>query len=77
MLESFTPGEATILKKNPNFLREGYPKLDEIIIRIVKDQNALMIAMENGEADMFPFITTSTGIKRMEAVDWLEVTDQG
>lgn len=77
MLESFTPGEATILKKNPNFFREGYPKLDEIIIRIVKDENALLIAMENGEADIFPFMTSSNSIKRMQGVERLTVTDQG
>lgn len=77
MLESFTPGESVILRKNPNFFREGYPKLDEIIIRIIKDENAMLIAAENGEADMIPFLTASTAIKRMQAVDRLEVTPKG
>ena len=46
MLESFTPGESVILKKNPNFFLAGYPKLDEIIIRVIKDKNSLLIALE-------------------------------
>ncbi len=77
MLEEFTPGEAIVLKKNPNFFIEGRPKLDEIIYRIIKDENALLIAMENGEADMAPFLGSSTAIKRMQKVDALEVTDKG
>ncbi|MEM1313404.1 MAG: ABC transporter substrate-binding protein, partial [Pseudomonadota bacterium] len=77
MVEEFTPGEAIILKKNPNFFLEGRPKLDEIVIRIIRDESALLIAMENGEADMYPFISTSTGIRRMQEVDRLNVVDEG
>lgn len=77
MIEEFSPGEAVILKKNPNYFIEGRPKLDEIIIRIIKDESALLIAMENGEADMMPFLTTSSAVRRMEAVDRLVVTDEG
>ncbi len=77
MLDEFTPGEAVILKKNPNFFMEGRPKLDEIIIRIIKDESSLLIAMENGEADMYPFMASSTSIRRLEKVDHLAVTDQG
>lgn len=77
MVEEFTAGEATILKKNPNFFREGYPKLDRIIIRIIKDESALLIAMENGEVDMFPLMSSSTGIKRMKDAAQIAVTDRG
>ena len=77
MLESFTPGKAIILKKNPTFCLDDRPKLDEIIIRIIKDPSALLIAMENGEADMYPFMAGSQEIKRLPAVERLAVTDQG
>jgi len=77
MLEEFTPGEAIVLKKNPNFFIDGRPKLDEIIIRIIKDPSALLIAMENGEADMYPFMAGSQEIKRLEKVDHLGITDKG
>lgn len=77
MLKEFTAGEAIVLEKNPNFFIEGRPKLDEIIIRIVKDPSALLIAMENGEADMYPFMAGSQEIKRLEQVEHLAITDQG
>lgn len=77
MLEEFTPGEAVVLKKNPNFFIDGRPKLDEIIIRIIKDPSALLIAMENGEADLYPFMAGSQEIKRLEKADHLMITDEG
>ncbi|MEP4978409.1 ABC transporter substrate-binding protein [Ascidiaceihabitans sp.] len=77
MLEEFTPGEAVIMKKNPNFFIDGRPKLDEIIIRIIKDPSALLIAMENGDADMYPFMAGSQEIKRLEKVDALSITTDG
>ncbi|WP_322866970.1 ABC transporter substrate-binding protein [Aquicoccus sp. G2-2] len=77
MLEEFTPGEAIVLKKNPNYFIKDRPKLDKIIIRIVKDPSALLIAMENGEADLYPFMAGSQEIKRLEKVDRLTVTDEG
>ncbi|MEL6679623.1 MAG: ABC transporter substrate-binding protein [Pseudomonadota bacterium] len=77
MLEDFTPGEQIILKKNPNFFLEGRPKLDEIVIRIIRDESALLIAMENGEADMYPFMASSTSIRRLGDVDDLSLTTEG
>lgn len=77
ILSEFTPGEAVVMKKNPNFFLEGRPKLDEIIVRIVKDPSALLIAMENGDADMYPFMAGSQEIKRLEKVDGLSITAEG
>ena len=77
MLEEFKAGEAIVLKKNPNFFLEGRPKLDEIIVRIIKDPSALLIAMENGEADMYPFMAGSQEIRRLEKADHLGVTAEG
>ena len=77
VLESFTQGESIVLKKNENFFQEGYPLLDEIIIRTIKDENSLLIAMENGEVDMYPFMAGSTAIKRVQDADGLAVTKGG
>ncbi|MDQ2090794.1 ABC transporter substrate-binding protein [Marimonas arenosa] len=77
MLDEFKAGEVIVLKKNPNFFLEGRPKLDEIIVRIIKDPSALLIAMENGEADIYPFMAGSQEIRRLEKADHLAITDQG
>lgn len=76
-LVSFTQGESVVLAKNENFFLEGYPKLDEIIIRVIKDTNSLMIALENGEIDMVPFISSSQDIARVEKADNLILTREG
>ncbi|MCY4300358.1 MAG: ABC transporter substrate-binding protein, partial [Aestuariivita sp.] len=68
LLEEFTAGEAIVLKRNPNFFMKDRPRLDEIIIRIIKDPSALLIAMENGDADVYPFIGTSQEISRLGEV---------
>ncbi len=77
MLEEFTPGESIVLKKNPTFFLEGRPKLDEIIIRIIQDPTALLIAMESGDADMYPFMAGSQEIRRLEEQADLAVTSDG
>ena len=77
ILTEFTPGEAVVMKKNPNFFLKGRPKLDEIIVRIVKDPSALLIAMENGDADLYPFMAGSQEIRRLEKVDGLTITAEG
>ncbi len=76
-LVEFTPGEAVVLEKNPDFFIEGRPYLDEIIIRIIPDLSALLIAMENGEADLYPFMAESQAIRRLGEVDHLGVTEEG
>ena len=77
MVESYTQGESIVLKKNPDFFLDGKPLLDEIIIRAIKDENSLLIAMEGGEVDMYPFMASSTSIGRIQEAEGLGVTNQG
>jgi len=77
MLDSYTPGETIVLKKNPNFFIKDRPKLDEIVVRIIPDPSALLIAVENGDADFYPFMGGSQEIKRLEKVDRLAIDDEG
>jgi peptide/nickel transport system substrate-binding protein len=77
MLESFTQGESVVLKRNPDFFIDGRPRLDEIIIRNIGDQSALLIAMENGEADMYPFAASSQALSRLQETNHLIVAPEG
>lgn len=77
MLVEFIPGDATILEKNPNFFIAGRPKLDKIIIRTIQDASSLLIAMENQEGDMYPFMADSQGIRRLKKSNHLSVTNEG
>ncbi len=76
-LEEFKPGERITLVKNPDFFLPGLPYLDKIVMTISSDPNAILLAVENGEADSYPYATASQEIKRLEGVDRLTVTDKG
>lgn len=76
-LEDYQPGEQITLARNENFFLEGKPYLDKIIIRIVRDENALMISMEGGDIDMYPFAASSRSIKRLQDAEGIEVTNEG
>ena len=76
-LEEFKAGEQITLVRNDDFFIKDRPYLDKIVIRIIKDPSALMIAMENGDADMYPFVASSTEIKRLEQVEGISLTTEG
>ena len=76
-LEEYRPGEQITLARNDDFFLDGKPYLDRIVVRIVKDPNALLIAMENGENDMYPFVAGSRDIRRLEKAEGVSVTDKG
>jgi peptide/nickel transport system substrate-binding protein len=76
MVESFTPEQITLVK-NPNFFVDGRPYLDRIVMRVVKDPAARILAMENGEADLYPFMGSSQEIKRFESADGIVLTNAG
>lgn len=76
-LREFSPGEAIVLEKNTDFFIEGRPHLDEIVIRLVSDASSILISMESGESDMFPFMSGSQEIRRLSAANGIGVTDQG
>ncbi len=74
---SFNAGEEIVLERFDDFFIDGRPYLDGIVIRRIKDSSALLIAMENGDADMFPYMASAQQITRLSKVDELVVTDQG
>ena len=54
-LVEFKRGEHIILERNENYFLKGKPCLDKIVIRIIKDNNARIIALEKGEIHMAAF----------------------
>lgn len=76
-LVEFVPDQHIILERNENFFIEDRPYLDRIVIRIIKDQSARTIALENGEAQLNGFQSVARDIKRMQANPNLDVTPEG
>ncbi|MBN1478257.1 ABC transporter substrate-binding protein, partial [Candidatus Sumerlaeota bacterium] len=57
MLESFTSGEQTVIRRNPNYQRwdaagRRLPNFDQMIFRSTPDMNTVRLRFEAGEADM-------------------------
>lgn len=73
----FEPGQHIILERYDGFFLEGRPYLDRIVIRQYQDANSGVLAMESGEAQLFPFLDATRLIRRLEKSDSMAVTDKG
>lgn len=51
LLDSFTPGAEWRLVRNPNYWKEGYPLLDEIVGRVMPNTQAAVLALQAGDVD--------------------------
>jgi ABC-type transport system substrate-binding protein len=54
IMTSYTPGQGSVVKKNPNYWRknEGLPYLDEIDFRVITDSLTAANAMKSGQLDI-------------------------
>lgn len=86
MVTSFSPSNPTIqLKRNPYYWRPGLPHLSGITYKYIPDDNARMLAVESGSADVadgVPFsqldrVNGSPGVKLFTqhafASDWIVI----
>ncbi|MDO5604143.1 MAG: ABC transporter substrate-binding protein [Paracoccus sp. (in: a-proteobacteria)] len=74
---AFEPGQHIILERHDNFFLEGKPYLDRIVIRQYQDANSGVLALESGEAQLFPLLDSTRLIRRLERSGNMTVTDQG
>ena len=76
-LQEYAQGEYYILTKNEDFFLEDRPYLDRIVMRISKDSSNAVLAMENGEANLYAFMPNVSEIARLKENEDLEVTNDG
>ncbi|MBA2447677.1 MAG: ABC transporter substrate-binding protein, partial [Chloroflexi bacterium] len=48
----WTPNDQLVLARNPDYWRSGVPLLDEVVIRVVPDPQALSVNLESGAVDL-------------------------
>ena len=77
MVAEHNPGESIILEAYDGFFIENRPYLDKIIVRLFSDPNSLLLEMENGNVDMYPFMASSRDIQRLSEAENLNVTSAG
>ncbi|MEZ4597002.1 MAG: ABC transporter substrate-binding protein [Chloroflexota bacterium] len=65
-LDAYAPGERVVLKRNPHYWREGYPKADAIEMRLGVDPSVQLLQVQGGALDMMG--------NNIATADWNAVT---
>ena len=52
VIESWTPGQEIVAKRNPNYWDEGKPYLDEIRFDLTANPSTALLQLQNGEVDV-------------------------
>lgn len=52
MFTSWTPGDTLVVKKNPDYWREGLPYLDQVDFKIVVDDTSRSASLRTGDLDI-------------------------
>jgi peptide/nickel transport system substrate-binding protein len=52
MLDSYTPGDRLVVKKNPRYWEAGLPRLDRVTLRIMPEDAAKIAALSAGDVDI-------------------------
>ena len=56
MLEQWDKGAKLSLVKNPNYWQAGKPSLDKVVFTVVGDDNARVLQLQSGDADIIDFV---------------------
>ncbi len=70
--KSYNKGESVVLVRNENYFKEGLPKLDKLVFRIIPDKATRLLALENGEVDYLNRVPASE-VERLKKSDQLAV----
>lgn len=73
--EKWTPGSEVRLAANKDYF-EGAPKVDAVVFRLIKDETAAAIALENGEIDIFFALQQPEVIARLRTAKSITVMDR-
>jgi peptide/nickel transport system substrate-binding protein len=68
MFGIWTPGSSVTMMANPNYF-DGAPAVNEVVLRLITDETASAIALENGEIDIAFALQQPDIISRLEAAD--------
>ena len=71
------PGQRIVMERFDKFFLEGKPYLDKVIFSINPDASSLVLGLERGDIQMFPFLSTSTELKRLATNKEITLTAKG
>ena len=67
MFDSWTAGALVRMRANPDYF-DGAPAVEEVVLRIIRDETATALALENGEIDIAYSLQQPEVIARLEGV---------
>ncbi|HZS89183.1 MAG TPA: ABC transporter substrate-binding protein [Chloroflexota bacterium] len=65
MFESFTPGQSSLFKRNPNYWKTGQPYVDDLEILSIPDQGARLNALIGGQVDAIEYVNYAQAKSQM------------
>ena len=74
MLTEWVRGDRIVLDRNPNYWREGYPKVDRIIFRPITESSTRAAAIQTGEVDIVSRLSPDEAAS-LEGVDGVNVIE--
>lgn len=87
-VSSFKPGESLVLERNPHYWRKGLPYLDRVTMNFLPDDNARVLALRSGSAqiaDGIPFsqlasvralADTRLLVKQISSIDFILLNEK-
>ncbi|MEM6302939.1 MAG: ABC transporter substrate-binding protein [Pseudomonadota bacterium] len=76
-LTEFKPGDFIIMDRFDDYFIDGRPYLDRIVYRRMAESTSRVIAMEEGQADMYAWASDPIELNRLKRADHIDMTSQG
>ncbi len=74
MLERHAPGQEIVLTRNPRYFREGYPRVDRVVVRIVPDVGNLVTQLLARDIDYVEGVSPreASGLSDRDGIELIE-----
>ena len=76
-LVEFKPGQRVVMERFDKFFLAGKPYLDKVVLNLTPDSSSLMLSLERGDAQMLPFMTVPTDLRRLADHPQIALTPKG
>ena len=74
MLTEWVQGDRIVLDRNPNYWREGHPKLDRLVFRPITESSTRAAAIQTGEVDIVNRLSPDEAAS-LEGIDGINVIE--
>ncbi len=73
----FKAGQRIVLERFDKFFLAGKPYLDKVIMNVTPDSSSLLLGLEKGDIQMYPYLSIPTDLKRISGNPAITLTAKG